>query len=91
MNVAAVFCGLGRLDLFDQRLLGLLLGRGDGDPLRTVGGGELLGVLDPLLLFDHRPFDDHPLADHFLDVPLLDFDRLVFFDVGQARRRVRVR
>ena len=83
-KLGRVASGLGRLDLLDQPLLGLHLGRGNGHCFGTLGGGDLVRVFDLLLLFDHRPFHDHSFADHLLDGLLLDLDRLVLVDVGQG-------
>ncbi len=76
--------GLGELCLPDQFLFGLHFGRGDLDFLESFGRGEFFGVLDPFLLFDHGPFDGDSFANHFLDISLLDFDRLFLFDIGDA-------
>ena len=36
------------------------------------------------LFFDNAAFDGDAFADHFLDVPLFDFDDLFLLDVGQS-------
>jgi len=84
VELRGVAAGLGRLDLLDQRLLGLLFRGGDGHLLGSLRGGDLVGVLDLLFLFDHGPFDHHALADHVLDGLLFHLDRLVLLDVGQG-------
>ena len=69
--------------MLHQVLLGLLFCIGDRDPLGPIRERKFASVFDFFFFFDDRPFDDHSLADHVLDMLFLNFDGLILLDIGK--------